>query len=51
MFKKNQDELELEFLIEEQGPELLKQFTGNFKTQTDTLNLIVKSKSYADNNH
>lgn len=50
MFEKTKDDLELESLLRKQRTNLLKKFDTNFKTQAETLKVILKAKTHADFN-
>jgi hypothetical protein len=50
MFEKTKDDLELESLLREQRTDLLKKFDTNFKTQSETLKVILQAKTHADFN-
>ena len=51
MLEKTKDDLELETLLKGQSADLFQQFDKNFKTQTDTLSVIVQAKTHSDFNH
>jgi len=51
MFDKTKDDLELESLLAKQKADLLSKFDSNFKTQTETLKVILRAKTHADFNN
>ena len=50
MFEKTKDDLELEALLKIQRADLVNKFDTNFKTQTETLKVILRAKAHADFN-
>lgn len=50
MFEKTKDDLELESLLKSERESLISKFDTNFKTQTETLKVILKARTHADLN-
>ncbi len=51
MFPKSKDEIELEELIENQKSDLKRQFENSFRVNEESLRIILKAKSFAENSN